>query len=72
MFILFVVILTFVCGVVFNGVSSLASILLSFIVTLLIFYGYSGGYDGLLVTLGIKPGVYGLGGYGPGAYSLPV
>ena len=39
--------------------------------TLLVLYG-GGGYDGLTVTLGIKPGVYDLGVYGPDAYGFPV
>ena len=55
-----------------DGVSPLIITLFSSGTTLLILYSDSGGCDGLLVALGIKPSVYDLGGYGPGACSLPV
>ena len=51
----------------------LTVVLLSSNITLLVPYGYGGGgYDGLVGTLGIKPGAYNLGSCGPGAYNLPV
>ena len=40
--------------------------------TLLVFYGYNSGVDGLLVVLDIKPGPYNIDGYGFGACGLPV
>ena len=33
---------------------------------------YSGGCDGLLVALGIKPSAYNLDGYNSGIYGFPV
>ena len=33
-------------------------------------YCCGNGYDGLIGTLGIKPGICGFGGYSPGAYGL--
>ena len=66
-----IIILTSICVVVSDGVSPFAVTLLSSIMTLPVPYGSSGGYDGLLVVLNIKPGVYSLGDYGPNTYSLP-
>ena len=68
-----VVILISVCAVVFNGVSPLITTLFSSGTTLLVFCGGGGGgCDGLLVVLGIKPGVCGLGGCSLGAYGLSI
>ena len=76
MFALIVVVLTSVCAVVFDGVSPLIAALFSSVTTLLVPCsggggGGSGCCDGLPVALGIKPGAYGLGGYGPGTCGLP-
>ena len=51
--------------------------LFSFVTTLLVFYSYNNGYDGLAGILNIKPNIYNLGDYGsdacgPNAYSLSV
>ena len=71
-FILIVVVLTSVYIIVSDGVSSLITALFSSGTTLLVSYGSSGGYNGLLIALGIKPGVYSLGGYGFSTYGLSV
>ena len=42
------------------------------LLSLPVFCCYSGGYDGLVGILGIKPGVYNLGGYSPGACGFGV
>ena len=52
--------------------SPFATILLSSTMTLLVPYGYSSGYNGLIDTLSIKPNVYNLGGYSLNIYDLPV
>ena len=70
-FALIIVILISVYAVVFDGVSSLIAALFSSDITLLILYGGDNNYNGLLVVLNIKPGVYSLGDYGPNACSLP-
>ena len=54
-----------------DGVSFLITILFSSGITLLVPYG-SSGYNGLLVVLGIKPGVYNLDDYGSSACGLSV
>ena len=72
MFILFVITLISTYIVIFNGVFSLISVLLSSTMTLSVLYGYNGGCDGLLVALGIKFGVCSLGGYSLNVYSLLV
>ena len=70
MFVLVVVVLTSVCAVVFNGVSSFITTLFSSGITLLVPCG-DGGYNGLLVVLDIKPGAYNLDNYNPDACGLP-
>ena len=70
MFVLIVVVLILIYIIVFDGVSSLIITLLSSVITLPVSYSSSGGYNGLLVALGIKPSACNLGGYGPGAYGL--
>ena len=72
-FVLIVVVLTLVCAVVSDGVFSFITALFSSDTTLLVIYGGGGGgCDGSSVVLDIKPGVCGLGGYGPGSCGLPV
>ena len=67
-----VVVLTSVYVVVSDGISPLITALFSSDTTLLVPYSGGGsGYNGLPVVLNIKPGVYNLGGYSPGAYNLP-
>ena len=69
-FVLVVVVLTLIYVIVSDGVSSLIAALFSFVITLLIPYNDSDGYDDLLVALGIKPGVCSLGDYSPNVYNL--
>ena len=71
MFVLIVIILTSVYAVVSDGVSSLITALLSSVMTLPVPYNGGGDYNGLLIALGIKPGVYNLSSYDPNTYSLP-
>ena len=71
MFILVVVVLTLIFIVGIKGVSPFITTLFLFLIRLPVFYN-NRNYDGLLVVLDIKSGVYNLGGYSIGAYSLSV
>ena len=70
-FILIVVILISVFIVGVEGVSPFIAALFSSVITLPVPYS-DGGYNGLLIVLGIKPGVYNLGGYNINIYSFSV
>ena len=72
MFTLIMVILISVLVVGIEGVSSFITTLFSPVITLSIPYSNKGGYDGLSVALGIKPGAYNLGGSNLSAYSLSI
>ena len=63
-FALTMIILISIYAIVFDGVSPLITALFSSVITLPVPYGGGGGYNGLLIALGIKPGACGLGGYG--------
>ena len=56
--------------IVSDGVFSLITTLFSSGTTLLIPYNGSDDYDGLLIALNIKPGVYNLGNYNFNIYSF--
>ena len=72
-FILIVVVLTSVYTIVSDGVSSFIITLFSSGTTLLVPCGDdNNNYNGLLVTLNIKPGACSLGDYNPNTYSLPI
>ena len=66
-----VVVLISVYAIVFDGVFFFIAALFSSGITLLVSYGGGGGYDGLLIVLGIKPDAYNLGNYNSDIYSLP-
>ena len=67
-FILVVVVLTLIFVVGVKGAFFLIIALFLFSIRLSVFCG--GGYDSLLVVLGIKPGACGFDGCGTGVYGL--
>ena len=69
-FILTMVILISILAVGVEGVSPLITTLFSSVITLPVSYNNKGGYNGLLIVLDIKPGVYNLDGCGPNTYNL--
>ena len=64
-----VIVLISIYIIVFNGVFFFIITLFSSVITLPVTYG-GRSYNGLLVVLGIKSGVCGLGGCDAGVYSF--